>query len=358
MIHLGAIQLGAPLIPIQSLRKSIQRALKHSQSEDFLYCNRQGHVKLREALQHLWASDGIHIAHQDIFITNGCMAAISLILQNLTEVGDAVIIPTPTFNGQLQLLASLKRHIIEIPAHQNGINLEQFEQVLKTQTAKVCLLTANFQNPLGYCLTNTEKQKIAQLAEKYQCYIIEDDIYAECGYTQQRPLPIKYWDKAGYVILVGSVSKSLSSAYRIGWICLSEKIQHLKSNLLSNNVMVNTPLQLGLADFIYSNGYKQHIEQLRQRLFLQVQQYIKHIQLFFPTVQIQQPQGGYALWIKLPQHIDVFALYEFARRHSISIVPGIVFGEDEKYKQYMRINAGHPITSEIVDAIQKLGDYF
>ena len=164
-IHLGAIQLSPKLIPIDLLRRSIQRALKHSKPEDFLYSDRQGHSILREALVSHWAEDGLFISKDDIFITNGCMPALSVVLQTLTEEGDSIIVPTPNFNGQLQLLASLKRKIVEIPAHHNGFNLERLEHEMKHSGAKACLLTANFQNPLGFCLTNKDKQKIAELAE-------------------------------------------------------------------------------------------------------------------------------------------------------------------------------------------------
>lgn len=95
LIHLGSIQLSPNLIPIDALRRSIQRALKHSKSEDFLYSDRQGHSKLREALSAHWAEDGIFIAKEEIYITNGCMPALSTVIQNLTEVDDSIIIPTP-----------------------------------------------------------------------------------------------------------------------------------------------------------------------------------------------------------------------------------------------------------------------
>lgn len=359
MIHLGAIQLGSPLIPIEGLRRSIQRSLKHSHPEDFLYCDRQGHPRLRKALLQHWAEDAIHVAYDDIFITNGCMAALMLVIQSLTEIGDSIILPTPTFNGQLLLLASLNRKVIEIPSHAQGIDLQRLEQVLQTGQAKACLLTANYQNPLGYCLTHQEKAQIAALAAKYQCFIIEDDIYGECGYDLQRPLPIKHWDQAGYVIWVGSVSKSLSSAYRIGWLCLPKTLQDLKPKLLAHNIIVNTPLQLGLADFIFSGGYRRHLNQLRPCLWEQVQQYLQYLQqLFTPQMlSLNMPRGGYALWMKLPQHLSAFALYQFALNQSISIVPGGIFGEDNKYHDYIRINAGHPLTAPIQAALQQLATW-
>ncbi len=76
----GAIQLSSQLVPIEPLRRSIQRALKHCKPEDFLYCNRQGHLRLREALAAHWREDGMYIAPEDIFITNGCIPALALLI--------------------------------------------------------------------------------------------------------------------------------------------------------------------------------------------------------------------------------------------------------------------------------------
>lgn len=359
LIHLGSIQLSPNLLPIEALRRSIQRALKHSQPEDFLYSDRQGHIRLREALSEHWAEDGIFIAKDDIYISNGCMPALSVVIQNLTEVGDSVIVPTPNFNGQLQLLATLKRKIVEIPAHTHGFDLDRLEQAMRDSGAKVCLLTANFQNPLGFCLSHVEKEKIAQLAAKYQCYVIEDDIYAECSFSLKRPLPIQYWDKKGYVIYCGSVSKSLSPSYRVGWFCMPSRLNHLRGKLFTQNVTVNTPLQLGLADLIFSRAYREHLNQLKPILMRQVEQYLQFIIHAFEGVdlRINQPQGGYALWVQLPETIDSLAMYRYAQKHRINIVPGLVFGEDERYNNCIRLNAGHELSAEIADAIKLLADW-
>ncbi|MBY3624583.1 PLP-dependent aminotransferase family protein [Acinetobacter sp. CUI P1] len=356
---LGAIQLSPHLIPVHGLRRSLQRALKHCQPEDFLYCNKQGHLQLRQALSDHWREDGIYIAPDDIFISNGCMPALSLLIQQMSREGDSIIVPTPTFNGQLQLLAGLKRKIIEIPADHQGIDLERLEYFMQQGIAKLCLLTANFQNPLGYCLSNQQKQKIAELAQKYQCFVLEDDIYAECSFQKERPLPIRYWDQQGYVIWCGSVSKSLSSAYRVGWFCLGQQLQHLRPALLANNVGVNTPLQLGLADFIYSRAYREHLERLRPALMQQVEQYRACILEQFQGIPIalSQSSGGYALWMQLPNTITGLELYYRAQQYGINIVPGEVFGEDQRYQHFLRLNAGHALTDEIRQAIQQLADW-
>ncbi len=359
LIHLGSIQLSPKLVPADALRRSVQRALKHCKPEDFLYSDRQGHALLREALSAHWAEDGFHIGAEQIYISNGCMPALSALIQSLTEPGDSIIVPTPNYNGQLQLLALLKRKIIEIPADSSGFDLRRLEQAMQQPGAKACLLTANFQNPLGFCLSNADKEKIAGLAAQYQCPVIEDDIYAECGHAQQRPLPIQYWDQQGYVLYCGSVSKSLSPSYRIGWFCLPPRLKHLHAQLLMQNVLVNTPLQLGLADLIYSRAYRQHLNALRPQLQAQMAQYRRCIAEAFSGIDLRlnQPQGSYALWLQLPAQIDSWEMYSFAQRQGINIVPGLLFGGGSRYRNCIRLNAGHELSDEIRQAIQLLADW-
>ncbi len=359
LIHLGSIQLSPNFVPVEAIRRSIQRALKHCKPEDFLYNNRQGHPQLREALSAHWAEDGFYMPKDDIYISNGCMPALSVMLQNLSAEGESVIVPTPNYNGQLQLLALLKRKIVEIPANTEGFDLDRLEQAMRDSGAKVCLLTANFQNPLGFCLSNEDKKRIAQLAEKYKCYVIEDDIYAECSFNAKRPLPIKYWDRAGYVIYCASISKSLSPSYRVGWFCLPPHLQHLRPKLLLQNDSVNTPLQLGLADLIFSRAYRQHLAELRPKLMVQVEQYRQYIYDAFQGVDIRlnRPQGSYALWLQMPEQIDSLALYYHAQKHGINIVPGLIFGEDNRYNNCIRLNAGHELSVDIQQAILLLADW-
>ncbi|RKG31935.1 aminotransferase-like domain-containing protein [Acinetobacter tianfuensis] len=359
LIHLGSIQLSPNLVPVDALRRSIQRALKHSKPEDFLYSDRQGHITLREALSNHWAEDGFYIAPDQIYISNGCMPALSMVIQSITQAGDSIIVPTPNYNGQLQLLALLKRKIVEIPADTSGFDLQRLEQAMRDSGAKACLLTANFQNPLGFCLSNEEKEQIVRLAEKYQCLIIEDDIYAECGFQAQRPLPMQYWDRQGYVIYCGSVSKVLSPSYRVGWFCLPQRLQHLHALVLTQHVAVNTPLQLGLADLIYSRAYRQHLQPLRRKLQQQVEQYRQFIAECFEGVEIglNHPQGSYALWLQLPKQINSWEMYIYAQQHGINIVPGLLFGGEQRYNSCIRLNAGHEMSDDIRQAIRLLANW-
>lgn len=140
---------------------------------------------------------------------------------------------------------------------------------------------------------------------------------------------------------------------------MGQQLESLRPQLLANNVGVNTPLQLGLADFIYSRGYREHLDQLRPKLMQQVEQYRACILETFQGIPIalSQSQGGYALWMQLPDTITGLDLYYLAQAKGINIVPGEVFGEDQRYRHFIRLNAGHAFTQEIRQAIQQLADW-
>ncbi len=151
----------------------------------------------------------------------------------------------------------------------------------------------------------------------------------------------------------------MSSSYRVGWFCIGSNLKHLRSKIISQNVTVNTPLQLGLADLIYSRAYRQHLVQLRPKLMAQVEQYRQFIiQAFYDVdLRINQPQGGYSFWLQFPEKIDGLKMYYFAQSKSINIVPGEVFGEEQRYKNCIRLNAGHELSEEIQRAIELLADW-
>jgi DNA-binding transcriptional MocR family regulator len=355
-VQLGTIQLDRRLIPLASLKRSLNRVTKHATAEDFLLCHRQGHPQLIRALAEHWREDGIYIPEQQIVISSGCMPALATLVQTLSQDNDSIIVTSPNFNGQLQMLANMQRKIIEIPADQQGIDLQRLEQVMQSGVAKILLITANYHNPLGFALGNAQKQQLAELAARYRCFILEDDIFAECGHQQHRPLPIKFWDQAGYVIWCGSVAKSLSPAYRVGWFCLGQQTEAFKSLLFAHNQLVSTPLQLALADLIYSRAYREHLQHLRAHLPQQVMDYVAYVRAVFAELLLscRMPEGGYVLWLELLPQIDSRILYQRAQQCGICIVPGFVFSEDGRHKHFIRLNAGLFLDQHIKTALEQL----
>ncbi|WP_299771858.1 PLP-dependent aminotransferase family protein [uncultured Pseudoteredinibacter sp.] len=356
-IPFGTVQLAAELIPKENLQRSLIRIIRRSTQEELMYGPASGQPCLKNALCEHFSSDGLNLLPEDIMITNGCMEAIALAVEAVSSAGDNIAIASPCFSGQLQLLASLDRQVLELPSTEAGIDLDRLEAVMVSGQVKACLLTGCNQNPLGYNLSVEDKQRIAAMASKYDCPIIEDDVFGECGFTTKRQLPIKAWDKTGHIIWCSSFSKSLIASYRLGWCAPGRFLKQVHDTLLSRSLSVNTPLQLAMADFIRCGEYRRHLANLRLALPVQVnrirQSVIKH---FGQEVRVSNPTGGYSLWVQLPKGCDGISIFEEAAQQGINIVPGVIFTAGDIYKNCIRLNAGNPWSEKLDLAISKLAE--
>lgn len=354
---LGTSLLSPDLVPLAELQRSLHRSGLRLQHRLLQYGHPQGDEGLREALALHFSADGLAIAAGELLITNGCTDAVALALRLTTEPGDVVAVPSPCFSGLLQLIGSLGRQVVEIPLQRRGIDLTQLQRAMGDERVKACLLSANHHNPLGFTLAPADKRRIARWAEQYQCPVIEDDVFGECGYTRDRALPIRHWDNAGWVLWCGSFSKTLAPAYRIGWCAPGRYTAVAQQRRRAETLGVNLPLQAALADFVRAGHYRRHLQRLRPALIERVNAMRALLQEAMPEgCRISRPDGGFVLWLTLPEPFDGMRLFELALEERISIVPGQVFSSLGHYRNGIRINCGWPLDATLRGAIERLGE--
>lgn len=356
-VPFGTAMLAPALLPGQALQRALTRVMRAAPDVAAHYAPAEGEAALRQALAAHCRQDGIDIGADTLWITNGTMAALSLALLAISAEGDSIALPSPCYSGQLQLLAGLKRRVVEIPCTADGFDLDRLEQCLRDRLVRACLISANFHNPLGFQLSSDDKARIAALAARHACPVIEDDTFGECGHGGPRPLPIKHWDRDGQVIWCGSVSKTLAPGYRIGWCAPGRHADAIGQLQRAMMLSVNRPLQLALADFLHSGDYRRHLRRLQPALASQCAALRQAVARHFPPeTQISRPGGGYALWLKLPAGCDGMALYHAACTARIGIVPGEAFSARGLYRDCVRLNAGNPWDERLEEAIALLGE--
>ncbi|WP_431687813.1 PLP-dependent aminotransferase family protein [Hahella sp. NBU794] len=353
----GVSLLAPSLVPSDMLQRSLIRASRRLGERLFHYGPAQGDVGLREALARHFKDDGMAFSPDDLMICNGGMDAVSLGLQLCTQPGETVAVLTPCFSGLLQVIESLGRKVLEIPLHYRGIYPERLRAAMARPDVKACLLSANNHNPLGFTLSAQEKKDIAAWAAAHQCPVIEDDIFGECGYGRQRPLPIKSWDDEGWVFWCGSVSKTLTPAYRLGWCAPGKWRQAALQHRRALTISINLPLQAALADFMHCGEYRSHLRKLRLSLAQQVDAMSRAILQSFPAGStVTEPEGGYVLWVTLPPQCDGWRVFQRAAQEGLSISPGTVFSITERYRHCIRLNAGWPFDEKAQTAVRRLGE--
>lgn len=353
------LSLGVPadeLLPIARLNKGLVQAMRALPGSGTAYEDVQGNVRLRRGIAR-WAFswDG-RLDEEDIVTTAGCMDALSYCIMALTRRGDTIAVESPVYTGILQLARSLGLKVLELPTHaRTGVDPDDLKKVLPK--IKVCLLVSNFNNPLGSCMPDEHKKAVVQLMEQYNVPLIEDDIYGDVYFGDNRPRCCKTYDESGIVLWCGSVSKTLAPGYRVGWVAPGRFKEQIVRAKLLHAISSTTITQEVIAGFLDNGRYESHLRRLRHTLHGNCLQFTRAIADHFPEgTRVSRPQGGFVLWVDLDKKIDTAALYEDAIRQRISIAPGSMFTLKKQFGNCMRLSYGLAWNAGLDDALRQLGD--
>ncbi|CCN38287.1 putative GNTR TRANSCRIPTIONAL REGULATOR [Vibrio nigripulchritudo SO65] len=343
-------------VSLNELERSFRRASKRIGNRLNQYPDTQGEPLLRNALSDHFSRLGLNFTPSELVITSGCMPAIKAALESCSQVGDAIAISSPCFSGILDLLGQMGRKIVEIPSLDDGIDLAQLENHLKKGVVKAGVFCTSHMNPQGITMSAAQKQKLADLANFYQVPIIEDDVYLELSYSEHTPLPAKYYDQGGYILWCGSVSKSLSPSYRLGWCMPGRYTNQYCQKHAASCFGISLPMQLAMADFIESGHYAKQLKRRRSKLLQLRQTYLSYLSDRLPeNVNISHPQGGMVLWLQVPT-LNVTQFTSLLEASKIDIRLGHLFSTLSLYDNCFRINFGFELTKEVQKELDVLID--
>ena len=350
---LATAQIDAKLIDDALLKRSFRSITKQA---DFSlkYDEVQGNLRLRKQLSQHFSSQGFSCPHEELVITHGCLDAVLMALECVSKPGDVIAITSPCYSGLLDLLSVLDRAILEIPSTAEGIELMQLEQAMKGKKITACLLTANHQNPTGHSLSNQQKKQLVELASQYSIPIIEDDVFREISHQRAIPLPLKYFDKHGWVIWCSSVSKTLAPGLRVGW-CLPGRYKNkFIQQRMIRTLGHNQPIQLALADYIANGNYETHVKKINRAISGHCADYIKFLQDNLPEQsEVFIPNGGLVLWIKF-SNVNAQKLATMLLKQGVHIKPGNHFSTTKLYLDCVRLNIGIIPSKEIYSQLELL----
>lgn len=294
---------------------------------------------------------------EEIVITNSCTEALGLCLRAVTQPGDTVAVESPAYYLMLQLLEVLGLKALEIPCDpSHGLSIEALDLASRQRRIAACLIVANASNPLGSLMPDENKRRLVRLAAERNIAIIEDDIYGDLHFAGHRPWPIKSFDETGNVMLCASFSKSLSPSLRIGYIAAGRRHAELALQKTLTSGGTNPITQIVLAEHLASGAHERHLRQQRRHYEMQVAAMREAGARHFPAeTRTSRPQGGFVLWVELPDDIDTTELHARAIAEGIAFVPGELFSASGMYRNCLRLNCGNPMTPEIEDAVKRLG---
>lgn len=357
LVQLGAAIPHPDLVATDKLNRMLSSVAREAGVASGMYFIPPGSETLRIQIAQRAVAAGCLLAPGDIVITSGCLEAIGLCLRAICRPGDTVAIESPTYFGLLQALESLELRALEIPTHpRDGISLGALRFAIEHNPIRACLLLPNFNNPLGSLMPEDNKKELAELLAEHDIPLIEGDTSGEIYFSGERPTNVKAYDRKGLVMLCSSFSKVLSPGYRVGWAAPGRYKATVEWLKYTTSIATNTLAQLTIARFLDSGGYDHHLRNIRRVYARHMAQMSQEVMRYFPSgTRVTRPNGGFVLWVQLPERVDSLRLYRQALEAGITLAPGHIFSASNQYRNFIRLNAAF-WSDEARRAIQRLAE--
>lgn len=307
------------------IKKYLTQTMVEADKELFQYGAHAGYMPLRKTLKKFINEKGDTVKEtDDLIITYGAVEAIYLSCSALIKPGDKIIVEVPSYVNAIKSFQIQGAEIIGVHLDNDGVDLNELELAMK-KGAKLFYTVPNFGNPSGITMSLVKRKAVYKLAVKYQVVIIEDDAYGELRYRNERILHIKEFDKEGAVIYIGSMSKLIAPAMRVGFMVANKDfIQRvIPIKAVSTNGVTNI-IQHALWKIFEENDMYEWIRKIcdvyAQKLFLME----KSMGMYFPEkVNFSSPDGGMYIWVTLPFGTDIMEICKrSALQLHIPITPG------------------------------------
>jgi DNA-binding transcriptional MocR family regulator len=317
-----------------------------------------GSIELRRQIARRYLRMGMTIDIEEIVITAGALEALNLSLQTVARPGDTIAIESPTFYGCLQAVERLGLNVVEIPTHpEEGLDLDALSKAMSKHSIRACWFMTTLQHPTGATIPPAKKRELVRMLSSRGIPLIEDDVYAELQFASTPAVPCKAFDKSGLVLHCGSFSKCLAPGYRLGWVAGGRLAQALARQKIEASLGTSLPIQLGIAQVLKHGGYESHLTRCRRYLSNQQAVALESLHRHFPAgYRTAVPTGGYFLWIECAAAVDSLEVHRLALNSGITIAPGPMFSARRQFRNFIRLNYGHPWTQDTDRAIRRLGE--
>jgi 2-aminoadipate transaminase len=321
-----------------------------------------GYRPLREFLaQKLKRTAGITCTADEILITSGSLQALDLVNGILLNRGDTIITEAETYQGSLNRWTRLGVNAVGIPLDRDGMRMDALVAALEDLKrrgvrAKYIYTIPTVQNPTGTILPEARRLELLQLAEQHGVPIFEDDCYADLIWSDQRPPSIHAMSKHGGVIHIGSFSKSVAPALRVGYIvahwALLSRMQAIKTDAGSGALE-----QMVLGEYCPAH-FDAHVPELTRGLRKKLETLMDALNEQFGTAaEFDDPKGGIFLWVKLPDVVDTMRLYQAGLAAGVAINPGPEWSTDKNYaKSRIRLCFANPSHEAIRAGVATLAE--
>jgi GntR family transcriptional regulator / MocR family aminotransferase len=361
LLHLDDGFPDARLAPLDEISRAYRTQLLAANPYKRLgYGDTAGSLALREELSvYLNETRGLRIKAENILITRGTIMGLYLVSQTLIAKGDHVVVTEMGWSGANMNFIEAGANLHTIAADQHGIDLDELETLCKKKPIRLLYITSHHHYPTTSVLRADRRLRLLSMAEQYGFIIFEDDYDYDFHYQSKPLLPLAGADRSGIVLYCGSFTKTISPAFRVGYLIGSENvISHLARFRRIIDRQGDTMLENAVAELLRTGVIQRHLRK-SLRLYRERRDVFCELlrELLGEYVQFEIPEGGMAVWTRFEPAIDVSMLSKNALRQDLYFSEGVGIHSNPALNNGTRLGFASSNTTELlqsVEIIQKL----
>lgn len=356
---------GSPFVaalPDSLVRSAFDRMMREHGPEALQYGGGQGIPQLRERILELMALEGITGASaDDVVTTTGSQHAIDLVTKLFINPGDVILLETPSYVGALGTFKSYEADVRHVDMDDEGLNMESLAENIRKVRAegkevKFLYTVPNFNNPTGVTMSATRRQEVLDLCIREGVLIVEDNPYGLLYFDEKAPNAIRSLD-ADHVLYLGSFSKILSPGVRVGYVLAPHGIREKLILAVESSILSPSSLNQWLVtEYLEGSDWRAQIDTFRHTYRERRDAMLAAMQEYLPQLSWTIPNGGFFMWVQLPDTLDSKQMLPRATKELVAYTPGTGFYADGRGHDKIRLSYSLPEPERIRLGVRRLAN--
>jgi len=348
-------------LPQELLAKAYHDMMAKKGNLAIQYGGGQGDLVLRDQIRELMALEGIQSSVEDLVITTGSQHGLDLLSGLFLDKHDVVLAEGPSYVGALGIFRHYEADVEHVFTDHDGMSPEALEESIAKVKAegrkiKFLYLVPNFANPSGVTLSAERRPRILEICKREHILIIEDNPYGLLYFNQPVPDALRAVEADG-VVYLGSFSKILAPGFRVGYVLAPPAIRD-KMVLAQESALLcpSSFTQMMISEYLANADWKGQIDTFRGVYHERKDAALAAMHEYLPDLHTTRPDGGFYLWITLPEGVDSKAMLPLAVKELVAYTPGTAFYGDGTGHNKLRLCYSYPTPENIKIGIKRLAN--